>query len=281
MNFGRIRRTLIARGYWDEAGADGGAGGASGGAGNEGSKGDNHPENAKPKGEGDNEGDGKKEEGRKPSDAEAKLLKEVMQKKERIRDLEEQVKKFDGINADEVRALLKERQEQEQRKLEEKGEWEALKKQMADAHQNELKAVREELSTLKSSLTEREQVIERLTVGHHFDASKFIADELTLTPAKARVVYGPHFDVVDGNVVAYDKPRGAKDRAPLVDANGDHLSFEQAIKKLVDADPDRDDLYRAKAKPGANSQTLPGKTPQAKPELRGATKIAAALNTSK
>ncbi|MCY1309996.1 hypothetical protein D9M70_601460 [compost metagenome] len=74
-----------------------------------------------------------------------------------------------------------------------------------------------------------------------------------MTPSKARVIYGQHFDLVDGKVVGYDKPRGAANRTALVDSLGEPVQFEEALRKIVEADPDKDHLLKAKVKPGAGS----------------------------
>lgn len=73
--------------------------------------------------------------------------------------------------------------------------------------------------------------------------------------SKVRALYGTHFEFNDGQIVAYDKPAGAAERTMLVDGKGDPLSFEESIKKIIDADADRDQLIKSKTKPGAGSVT--------------------------
>ena len=85
---------------------------------------------------------------------------------------------------------------------------------------------------------------------------------------------------MDGQVVAFDKPRGAQNRTQLVDASGEALGFEAALKKIVDGDPDRDSIVRSKAKQGADSKTITGKKPPVKEEVTGRERIANALNKS-
>ncbi|HHJ4449796.1 TPA: hypothetical protein ACQJMR_005500, partial [Raoultella ornithinolytica] len=88
-----------------------------------------------------------------------------------------------------------------------------------------------------------------------------------MTPAKARVIYGSHFEIgEDGQVVGYDKPAGAKDRAVLVDGQGNPLAFESAIERILRADPEADALLRSEAKQGAHSKTT------TKPKLNTETK---------
>jgi hypothetical protein len=222
-----------------------------------------------------------------PSDEEAKLLKEVMTKKGLLKDqgdeiqtLKDQLKKFDGIDLDQVSKLLKSASEAEIKKLEDKGAWDALKTQMVEQQNTEKQALRDQIEALKGSLTGSDSLIKKLTVGQAFDSSNFIGDELTLTSSKARIIYGSNFDVVDGKVVAFDKPQGAEGRTPLVDSEGKGLPFEAAMKKIVDADPDRDHLIKSKKKPGADSETGDGKAIKSTTELTGAERIAAALNKS-
>lgn len=196
----------------------------------------------------------------KPTDQEAKLLKEVMQKKDALKKSEDSLaaaqallKQFDGIDPVAVKALLDQQKKTEETQLEAKGEWDRLKVRMAEEHTTKTKTLEEQIASLTGQLNEKSGVINELSVGTQFGQSSFIADELILTPAKARVVYGDHFELLDGKVVAYDKPRSAANRTALVDQYGNHVGFDEALRKIVDADPDKDHLLKSKAKPGANS----------------------------
>jgi TolA-binding protein len=239
---------------------------------------------------------GNDDQSKKPSDAEAKLLKEVMEKKDalkrekearaavegQVKDLTGKLAQFEGIDLDQVKELLKERQERENAELEKRGEWDRLKQQMAEQHKKELDQLRAELATpvteLTERLTKREREIHELTIGRNFSESNFIRDDLTLTPSKARVIYGAHFELQDGRVVAYDKPAGSTERTPLVDANGDPLQFDKALEKLVELDPDRDNLLKSKMRSGAGSENdSDAKNKTKEPELRGKDRIMAAL----
>ncbi|HGV3481957.1 TPA: DUF6651 domain-containing protein, partial [Klebsiella variicola subsp. variicola] len=105
------------------------------------------------------------------------------------------------------------------------------------------------------------------TIGTSFGESQFLREKVLMTPAKARVIYGSHFEIgEDGQVVGYDKPAGAKDRAVLVDGQGNPLAFESAIERILRADPEADALLRSEAKQGAHSKTT------TKPKLNTETK---------
>jgi hypothetical protein len=215
------------------------------------------------------------------SDKEVDLRKEVMEKKGKIKTLTAEIealnKKFEGIDPAKVRELLDAQKKAEEAELERKGDFDRLKQRMADEHKSEMAKKDAELEDLKGRLSKSSGVIEELTVGQAFGNSPYIREELVLTPAKARIVYGAHFDIEDGKIVGYDKPRGASERTKLVDARGESIPFEDAMKKLVDGDPDKERLLKAKGKPGASSSTTAEKGKENAPELRGAARITAAL----
>lgn len=201
-----------------------------------------------------------------PSDAEAALLKEVMDKKAALKtanqkaiDLEAKLKSFDGIDLVEITKLLADKKQAEQTDLEKRGEFDRVKQQMVEEHTKAMEALMTSsttaTSTLKSALDASTNQITELTIGRSFGDSPFVRDSLTLTPSKARVIYGAHFELADGVIVAYDKPAGSASRTQLVDGKGDPLSFDLAMEKIVGADPDKDHLLRSKMKSGAGSKS--------------------------
>jgi hypothetical protein len=224
--------------------------------------GDGAPE-SKP-GAGDDQGGGNPDG---MTEKERELLRESMSRKEKIKQLEQKLneasgalKAWEGLNPEDVRKLVQEKRDAELKSMERKGEWEKIKQQMLDAHNAEKKTLADQIAALNGQLNAYSGQIDQLTVGQAFSTSKFIADELVLTPSKARTVYGSHFERdAEGRVIAYDKPAGAAGRAPLVDGQGNTLQFDAALKKLVEVDPDRDALLKAKVKPGADSGTTGAK----------------------
>jgi len=286
-----LKRMLGNLGYMDQAG-DGTEGSASGNAGDDAAKAAAEAEAAKAAAEAEAakaaaEAEAAKAAGKTgPSDEEARLLKEVMDKKTKLKEasdkiaaLEAQVKKFDGIDADGVRALLAEKQSEETRKLEEKGQWDSLKKQMVEGHEKEKATLASQISERETKLQKLEKKIGELTVGNAFASSDFIKNEL-IAPGKARALFGAHFEFSEDGVVAYDKPAGDSTRVALVDAKGDPLSFEAAIEKIVRNDPDAAQLLKSKLKTGAGSKTVTNaKTADQRFEQpTGKDRIAAALS---
>lgn len=223
----------------------------------------------------------------KPTDAEAKLLKEVMDKKTALRntqtelnDVKAKLAAFGDLDASELKELVKEKKALETRKLEEKGEWDRLKAQMAEENTKVVDGVKTLLTAAEQRAEKLAKQVAELTVGSSFASSTFIKDELTLPPSKARTLYGSHFEADEsGNVVAFDKPAGAAERTQLVDSQGQPLNFEAALKKLVEADPDREQITKSKVKPGTGSRpTEKGKPAQETfDQPKGIDRIAAAL----
>lgn len=228
-----------------------------------------------------------KNEPPKPSDAEARLLQESMRRKEEVarlkgelaslNDLKSRIESLGGL--DQLSQLVQAQRDAEEKRMQQAGEWERLRERMASEHDNQLKGVLTERDTVRSQLDQAIKQINELTIGTAFSQSKFIAEEMVLPASKARTVYGEHFDLVDGQIVGYDKPRGAKDRTPLVDAQGSPVQFEVALRKLVEADPERDYLLKAKAKPGAASDTRRTQAAPKTEELKGISRIQVGLKS--
>lgn len=197
------------------------------------------------------------------TEKERELLKESMSRKEKIKDLEAKLaeassglKVWEGLDPEDVKKLVKERKDAELAALEKKGEFDKIRQQMLEAHESEKKGLKDQIEALSQKIAANLSAIDQLSIGQAFATSKFISDELVLTPTKARTVYGAHFERDEsGNVIGYDRPAGSPNRAPLVDGQGNPLPFDLALQKIVEVDPDRDALIKAKVKPGADSGT--------------------------
>jgi hypothetical protein len=227
---------------------------------------------------------------KKPTDEEAKLLKEVMDKKsklekasEELTKLQAQLKQFDGIDPEAIKKVLADQKSAEEKQLEAKGDYDRLKQRMADEHTKEVKTLKETIDALTGQVNQANGSINELTIGTKFGQSAFISSELTLTPSKARLIYGDHFDLVDGKVVGYDKPRGSASRTALVDQYGNAVDFEVAMKNIIEADPEKDHLLKSKIKPGASSDSrkTSGAPTQKSQATDGISKIAAGIGSIK
>lgn len=245
-------------------------------------------------------GDGKAGEGgsdggesgkRKPTDEEAKLLKDAMKHKDRANALKAELderdtklKQFEGLDPVKARAALKALEDAEREAAEKSGDFDRVKAMMADQHKKDLEARDARIQELEGLVNANSSTINELTIGNAFANSSFIQEKLVLSPTKTRQIYGGHFDIEDGKLVAYDKPAGAKDRTKFVDGAGEVMSFEAALSKLVEGDPDRERIVRSTQKPGAGSTTTnDSKTPDSQKgnTLFGVSRMAAALAARK
>lgn len=218
------------------------------------------------------------------------LLAEVMDKKEKLRkaqaeanELREKLRGYGDIDPKKVQELIKREKEAAQKAAESRGDFEQAKKMMAEEHQAVSAKLNAEIEALKEQLANSHKTIDDLTLGSSFANSNYIKDNLILTPTKARALYGSYFEIKDGSIVAYNKPAGSPDRAPLVDANGDPFNFETAFRKIIEADPDRDTLVRSKVKEGAGSRTdnLASNNKSNTAQLHGVKLIRHALDSGK
>lgn len=264
-------------GHGHSTGGDGGGDGGGEGAGaGEGSGGEKPP----------TDGGKPAKSGSGVTDKEASLIKEVMEKKEKLSNTQAaleaanaKLKEFDGIDPIKVKELIQAQQAAEAKKLAEAGEWDKLRAQMAEAHTKEVEAVRSESAAYVKEIESLRAQIAELTVGSSFSGSEFIKGEVIIPPSKVRALYGTHFEVVEGKIVPYDKPAGVEGRTMLVDGRGDPLSFDEALRKIIGADPDAASMIRAKISQGAGSKQSP-RTKVADPlseRPRGASAISAGL----
>jgi len=279
-----IVASLILQGLWPVYGeGDGDGAGAGDGQGAGDGDGDGTGDGT---GDGQGAGDGTGDDG-KPTDREAQLLKENMKKKEKLKEISGQLETLTSereqlttqlselqafkeslgdVDVEQIKQLLADQAKQEEAKMAQNGEWDALRERLSADHQRQLDQViaqhndgltakEAELTAAQEALTAAQSQIEELTIGRNFSDSKAIGEKTTMSPNIARTMFGAHFDVAeDGkSVVGYDKPRGVEDRSVLVDGKARPLAFDDALLKLVETHPDKEFLLRAEGSPGAGS----------------------------
>lgn len=174
-----------------------------------------------------------------------------------------EAERFKGIdpkkareNAKRVRESEKAARQAEKDKATAEGNFERLREIQNEEHQAALDAVTQERDDALSELERMRTENRKEKLKSAFAGSKFFADETILSGAKAQRLYGDHAEVEeDGSVVIYDKPAGEKNRVKLMNGRGVPLPFDEAVKKLVEADPDKDTLIRSKMKPGGRTKT--------------------------
>jgi polyhydroxyalkanoate synthesis regulator phasin len=209
-----------------------------------------------------------------------------------IRDLNERLAGYGDATPEEIKELRdlrrradeekvkrdKEAREAEERRLRETGDFETLKQRMAEEHEREVETIRKQARELEGQVEALTRQVQNMALSSAFSGSRFIAEETVLTPGKAHKIYGDHFEVENGTVVGYDAPKGAEKRTRLVDSRGRPLLFDEAMKRLVETDGDRDLVLRAKQKPGSGVVPSGSKPAEKKSaEISGIARIKAGL----
>lgn len=225
------------------------------------------------------------DEKNKLSDTEAKAIKELMKWKEKAKLMEaekaELEKKYGSVDLDAAKEALRKAEEAERKELEKKGEYERLLAKQREQAQAEIEAARKRAEEFEKKLTDTLGAVNELSLSNAFANSKFIQEQLTLTPTKTKALYGSHFDIEEGKLIAYDKPKGTPDRTPLVDALGRNVSFEDAITQIINADPDKDTLLKDHRKAGAGSKGNQADHRKIDSPLDSVSKIAKGLSNPK
>lgn len=202
--------------------------------------------------------DNEKSKKKSPTDAEAKLLKELMKQKQALKDAEAKAKaleeRISGVDLDAAREALKQLEDAENKELERKGEYDRLLAKQREAAEA---AIKDREAKLAETIEQNRKLMESmngLAISNAFSNSRFIVDKLTLTPNKAKAIYGEYFDITDGNIVAYDAPRNSPNRTPIVDSSGNNVDFETAMQQIIENDPDKEYLIKSELKSGSGAK---------------------------
>lgn len=246
--------------------------------------------------------EGEQKEGETLSQREADLVKEVMKKKGKISELTDQLAQFEGVDLEKYKALLEKEKaaaeaekEAETQRLISEGKFEELLaqkelegksaiSQMAEQHKAALATMTNDKAELETKIAALTSTIEELTVGNAFSNSDLIRNKLVsaFTPERTRKLYGEHFDIVDGQIIGYDKPRTDPTRVKLVNSEGKAADFEDALTRIIQSGGDATAMFRSSAKQGAGSFTTNGQVFNPAPEIgEGVNRITAALNKAK
>lgn len=206
----------------------------------------------------------------KITDAEARALKDLMKWKEKAKAEEkarqELEAKYGDLDIESARNALKAIEEAETKEMEKKGEYDRLLAKQREAADAKIAAEAKRAADLEAKIAEMAATVDKLAIGNTFANSKFIQENLALTANKTQALYAGYFDIEDGQLIAYDKPKGSANRTPIVDARGEAKPFDEALADIINADPDKDYLLRSNQRPGAGSKpaadTGKEKTPQ-------------------
>lgn len=171
--------------------------------------------------------------------------------------------RFAGVDPDKakadaaaVAAAQKAAAAAEKAKATAEGNFEKLRELQVAENQAIIDAANAARDTALAEAAEAKKALNSARVETAFANAAFIADETVLSGPKAHKVFGDHVEIEDGKVVVYNAPRGAAKRTLIMDSKGNPLPFNDAIKTVIEADPDTDTIVKTKLKPGSGSKTL-------------------------
>lgn len=163
--------------------------------------------------------------------------------REQAATLQEQVKVFEGIDPEAAKKALTTVKNLDDKKLVDAGEVERLKAEIIRGLEEKHAPVVKERDALKLSLDNE-------MIGGAFNRSKYIADKIALSADIVRKVFGDHFSITDGKVVAKNA-----DGNPIYSRSrpGEVADFDEAIETLVTAYPRKDDFLKGARGPGSGA----------------------------
>lgn len=126
-------------------------------------------------------------------------------------------------------------------KMIDKGELEAVKRQMSDQYEKDIKDRDDRLAQTNARL-------DNVTLSNALTTSKFLNDRLALPSDAAIAMYRDKFKVEDGKVIPLNE-RGE----PLINKHGDIANVDEAMEAYITARPDKDTWLKAPEAGGSGS----------------------------
>jgi hypothetical protein len=166
--------------------------------------------------------------------------KEIESLKARIKELEEKLQPYEGI---EDPKLAKEAIETMGKLADKEKQWaikldEARKEARAQAAEEYGKKIKE----LEGVISTKDSIIHKKTISAAFGNSQYIAKELIIPPDMAEAVFGKYFSVdsATGELIVLDE-RGER----MFSSSGpDYASFEEGLKYHIDRYPGKKSIMR-------------------------------------
>jgi hypothetical protein len=202
--------------------------------------------------------------------ADTPTAEEIAELRRQAKEAQDALKKFEGLDPEAARKAIADaataeaaRIEAEKAKAKAEGNFEKLRELQAQEAQAAIDAANAARDTAVRERDEARRELSQSRIETAFANSKFLQDETILSGPRAQRLFADHVEIENGKVVVYDKAAGETKRAKIMDTKGNPLPFNDAIAKLINAQPDKDTLLKAKTTPGAGSKTTEGKTTKA------------------
>lgn len=129
-------------------------------------------------------------------------------------------------------------------KLVENGESEKIRLAAIAEVENKYKPLTKELEDARAALYEER-------VGSKFGSSEFVRSRVAVPPDMLRAVFGKHFKIEDGNMVAYDS-----NGHPIYSGSdpSKYASFDEAVERLITTHPHKDRILASTGNAGSGSR---------------------------
>lgn len=136
------------------------------------------------------------------------------------------------------------------KKLIDAGEVDKVKAEAEKAFEARLKGFEERLAPLQKANDRLQAQLYAEKVGGSFDRSTFIRDKLAIPPDIARARFGEQFKIENDAIIAYDRSGNKiySDASP-----GDPAGFDEALAKIVEAYPYRDQIMKGTGASGSGA----------------------------
>jgi uncharacterized protein YdaT len=198
------------------------------------------------------------------------LQKEAKDRRLELNKVKQQLEKYESLGVDDLDSFpewkdkaskaLELIKNLDDKKLIEADEVEKLKNKVREESTLEFSKIKKQY---EQALKEKEEAlgatstqIRELLVDNQFHSSKYIPDVLTLTPRMAKKVFGDNFKVetVNNQTMAV----GYIGNEPIMSKSniGEYASFDEALKIMIDADPDKDSYTKVDVKKVADNNTV-------------------------
>lgn len=159
---------------------------------------------------------------------------EAMGRRKELREAQERLAAFEGIDAAAARDALDKMTKIDQKKLIDAGEIDKVRSEIKASYDATYKPIVEERDKLKSAL-------DKEMIGGAFGRSAFIKEKV-ISPSLAEALFRSNIKLEDGKLVAYD---GNGQKIYSRSKPGEPADFEEAIETLVSASPDRDNILKS------------------------------------
>jgi hypothetical protein len=174
--------------------------------------------------------------------------------------------KYGDLDVDQARQAIQTVTDLDSSKLVEAGKVDQIRSELKTTFESQVDNVKAEyveaIEERDMLLRAKDRKIYDLMVSNQFRASEYVTSQLLIPPGKAELIYRDHFVIVDDVLVPlFDPDAGEKAEKVYSKARpGELADFEEAIKLIVERDPDKERIVKGKQASGSGAVGALGST---------------------